>query len=573
MKKNVVYIILAAIVGLLSGYLIFGSKEEPHKEMHEHIDKNDTSQKWTCSMHPQILKSEPGDCPICAMELIPVQRDEEIGSSDRFKMTQNAMALADIQTTVVGDSNIDSQASTVLSGKIVENQEANATQVSYFEGRIERLHVNYEGQMVKKGQKLATIYAPDLIAAQQELITAATLKESQPELYNAVRSKLKLWKLSEKQINAIELSGVAQEYFAIYATVSGTVSEVMSVEGDFVKLGQPIVRVSNLNDLWVEFDAYENQIGLFKKGESIEISTKAYPGVKLNTIISFVDPVLNVETRTYVVRAVISNKDLRYKPGMFALGAVKGMNISIDKQIVIPTSAVLWTGKRSVVYVKTNPTEPIFEMKEVVLGKQNNQMYTVIDGLKDGDEIVTNGTFTVDAAAQLQGKKSMMNRGKEEALKNNSGTRQDNEVVLSKVFQSKFKSALPLYIQMKNAFVKSDASLVSNFAKQILKKYREIEEFDLTAIEKKLLSEDLSMLKVLEEKQDIKIQRLHFVALSESMTSTMSMIDTFETTFYVQRCPMANNNKGAVWLSTEKEVENPYFGTSMLTCGSVIETF
>jgi len=130
------------------------------------------------------------------------------------------------------------------------NEEANATQASYFDGRIERLNVNYEGQEISKGQLLATIYSPELVAAQQELLTAASLKETQPELYNAVRNKLKLWKLSEKQINTIEASGKVTENFPVYATVSGTVSEVMSAEGDYVKKGQPIAKVSNLNTVW-----------------------------------------------------------------------------------------------------------------------------------------------------------------------------------------------------------------------------------------------------------------------------------------------------------------------------------
>ena len=124
--------------------------------------------------------------------------------------------------------------------------------VTYFGGRIEQLYVNSTGERVGAGQRLATIYSPDLVAAQQELLTASSLKESQPELYKAVRNKLKLWKLSEKQINAIESAGKVQEYFPVFATVSGTVTMKMVEEGDYVKQGQPLYKIANLNTVWAE---------------------------------------------------------------------------------------------------------------------------------------------------------------------------------------------------------------------------------------------------------------------------------------------------------------------------------
>src|SRR5690606_32461962 len=179
-----------------------------------------TNQMWTCSMHPQIMQPESGDCPICGMDLIPADGGSDGLLADQFKLTENAMALANIQTTIVGKGNVEGN-TIKLSGKIAENEEANAVQVSYFSGRIERLNVNFTGETIRKGQLLATIYSPELYAAQQELITAASLKDSQPTLYKAVRNKLKLWKLSENQINLIETSGKVLENFPVYATVSG----------------------------------------------------------------------------------------------------------------------------------------------------------------------------------------------------------------------------------------------------------------------------------------------------------------------------------------------------------------
>src|SRR5690625_1502490 len=183
------------------------------------------------------------------------------------------MELTNIRNTIVRTKKNENDNMISLTGKNKASEEESAVQASYFDGRIERLNVNYEGQEVRKGQILATIYAPNLVVAQQELITAASLKESQPSLYKAVRNKLKLWKLTEAQINSIEESGKVRENFPIYATVSGTVSEKLASEGDYVKQGQPIVKLNNLNTVWAEFDAYENQISQFKKGQKIKVTT------------------------------------------------------------------------------------------------------------------------------------------------------------------------------------------------------------------------------------------------------------------------------------------------------------
>ncbi len=409
MKKNILYIGLAVLGGLLAGYLIFGNNAlDSMNRSHDHEEEIASGEIWTCSMHPQIRQPETGDCPICGMDLIPAESGDDGLTKEQFKMTKNAVALANISTTIVGNKNtVDNSLN--LSGKIQENEEANAVQASYFDGRIEKLNITFEGQEIRKGQLLATIYSPELVSAQQELLTAASLKESQPSLYMAVRNKLKLWKLTEEQINQIETSRKVKENFPLYANVSGTVSMIMVDEGDYVKQGMPLFKIVNLNTVWAVFDAYEKQVSLLKKGQIIHIVTNANPNKKIEAKISFVDPILNSATRTIEVRAVLQNNDKLLKPGMFIAGTVQLASSKKDDTIIVPESAVLWTGERSVVYLKPNPEESVFEMREVTLGDAINGGYLVLSGIGNGDVIVTNGTFTVDAAAQLKGKKSMMN--------------------------------------------------------------------------------------------------------------------------------------------------------------------
>ncbi|RFN59945.1 efflux RND transporter periplasmic adaptor subunit [Marixanthomonas ophiurae] len=576
MKKNIIYILIAVVGGLALGYVLFGSSSKTSEnavsaegQNHDHSGET-AADMWTCSMHPQIMQPEPGDCPICGMDLIPAESTSDGLAANQFTMTENAMALANVQTTTVGNA-MNMEAGTVgLSGKIMENEEANAIQASYFDGRIERLYVNYKGQEVTKGQLLATIYAPKLVAAQQELITASSLKESQPALYKAVRNKLKLWKLSEKQINAIETSGTVRENFPLYATVSGTVSELLSAEGDYVKQGQPILRVSNLNTVWATFDVYENQISEINKGQKVTITTNAYPTKKFTATISFIDPVLNTQTRTVMVRATLNNKDNLLKPGMFVTGSIKGLdNLSGASQISVPSSAVLWTGERSLVYVKTDSEKSIFEMREVTLGAKSGDNYTITDGLVSGDEIVTNGTFTVDAAAQLQGKKSMMNQGKAE-MKDEVET--EMNMKLSESVQQQLKEVLPNYFTMKDAFVNSNAKKVSQFASELKAKIDTIDLTKLGTMEQSHITKSKKLLKTISENEDLETQRSHFVMLNRTIIPLFKNIEGLSKTAFIQKCPMANSNKGASWLSTEEEIRNPYYGEAMMTCGSVIDS-
>ncbi|TQD36264.1 efflux RND transporter periplasmic adaptor subunit [Haloflavibacter putidus] len=564
MKKNSIYIILALIVGLVAGFLLFGGDatgDAHNKDNHKHSKEVATEQLWTCSMHPQIMQPEPGDCPICGMELIPAGSEADGLSANEIKMTKNAMALANIQTSVVGNSSGKSDNGISLSGKIVENEEANTVQASYFDGRIERLNINFEGQEVQKGQLLATIYSPDLVAAQQELLTTARLKESQPALYKSVRNKLKLWKLSESQIKRIEASGEVRENFPIYATVSGTVSEKMTSEGDYVKKGQPILKLNNLNTLWAAFDAYENQIAEFEEGQNIKITANAYPNKEFDATISFIDPVLNTQTRTVTVRATIKNKDNLLKPGMFVTGKVKVAEIAGEQQLLIPASAVMWTGERSLVYVKTNPNHPVFEMREVRLGNRNGENYSITSGLKDGDVIVTNGTFTVDAAAQLQGKKSMMNQptAKEDVSK--------MQMELPETFQKDFTTVLATYFELKDAFVDSNIEQTKTLANNMFERLKSLKTFNLGAMEMQHLNKIESMLKAISKNDNIENQRDHFIVLSENIIAFASNMKNLDKPIYLQHCPMVNNNQGADWLSLSSEIKNPYYGEKMLNCG------
>ena len=571
------------LVGLFLGWLVFGNLSSTNT-VHEHIEIADKNERWTCSMHPQILSEAPGDCPICGMDLIPAETRAEGLLADQFKLTANAMALANIQTSIVGSGKAEDN-EIQLSGKIAENEATNVVQVSYFSGRIETLAIGFIGEEVFKGQLLATMYSPELYAAQQELITALSLKDTQPALYKAVRTKLKLWKLSESQINKIEMSGKIQEIFPVYATVSGTVSEKLVAEGAAIKKGQPLFKIANLETVWASFDVYENQINRFQKGQEITITTNAVSNNLYKSKVAFIDPILNTSTRTVTLRAVLPNKEGMFKPGMFVEGEIKTINSKETEVIAIPSSAVLWTGKRSVVYLKATINESVFEIRKITLGNKNGSTYEVLSGLKNGDEIVTNGTFTVDAAAQLQGKKSMMNKkggktmtGHEGHVAMNGSINKDTKnnsvrLEVSKEFQKQLNEVFIKYIALKDAFVKEESNNIISQSEKIgailskvdikLLENKESQTFWMS-LEKQLRVAVSSILKT----TAIKEQRNHFKQVSSSLIEALQVFGVNEKVF-VAFCPMADSNKGAYWLSIEEKVINPYFGNKMLTCGEV----
>ena len=558
MNKNVIYLIIAVLIGLFAGWLLFGttsnsssenkiSKEEKHS-LEEH-----SSEIWTCSMHPQVRQQEPGDCPICGMDLIPAESSATGLAPNEFKMTENAMALANIQTTVIGEMS-SSNSSIELSGKIKANDDKAATQPAHFNGRVDQLYVTSVGETVRKGQAVAKIYSPELVAGQQELITAYRIKDAQPQLYNAVKNKFMNWMIPQSQLAEVLKTGIPKPSFTIYAQVSGVVTELMVNKGSHVMDGQPIFKVANLSTVWAEFDAYETTIQDIKEGQDISVVVKAFPNKTFNAKVSFIDPILNTSTRTVRVRATLNNKEDLLKPGMFVTGTIK-LDTDNNTQITVPKSAVLWTGEQSLVYIKTTATSPTFIMRNVTLGRTVNDNYEIQSGLKIGDEVVTNGTFTVDAAAQLQGKQSMMNPT------TGSGTMNQQQEDSSYLNDVMIK-----YIVLKDALVNSDTKAAHQASNNLLKSIRNTEELKDASALKALETTTQNFIKA----ETLAQQRSAFVGLSKNLIKISKGFSSQNTTYYIQECPMANNNNGAQWLALEKGIKNPYFGEEMLDCGSVI---
>lgn len=402
---------LAAGLGL--GYLLF------HDGPAKGVEAEKGKTMYTCSMDPQVRQDHPGKCPICGMDLIPVTGGAQGAAAgggsqmppDDIMLSEEAMALANVQTQTVATGAAMKEVR--LFGKIQPDERREQVQSAYVDGRVERLCINAVGDRVAKGQTLAVIYSPALYAAEQELLQAMgyPVQAQRKALVDAAVEKLELLQIDRAQIDRVMKAGKASPYVTLKANTSGTVTEKKVEQGDYVSQGQPLLKIADLGTVWAVFQAYEGDLPFIRQGAAVRFASESLPGRTFEGRVSFIDPVLDDKSRTAGVRVVMQNKGGLFKPQMIVSGYAATSMKGYEDDIVVPKSAVLWTGRRSVVYVRDEGyDEPTFAMREVTLGPSLPDAYVVTDGLAEGEEIVTNGTFAVDASAQLAGKRSMMNR-------------------------------------------------------------------------------------------------------------------------------------------------------------------
>jgi Cu(I)/Ag(I) efflux system membrane fusion protein len=581
---------LTLILGLTIGWFLKPSNDQTILSSADQASENLV---FTCSMHPQIRQGEPGDCPICGMDLIPL--DNQGGESldpMAVSMSPTAMQLANVQTAVVGGMNPIKRIS--LNGKIQADERQVYTQTAHFAGRVERLMVNFTGEYVQKGSTVAYLYSPQLVTAQEELFEAFKIQESQPQIYRAAREKLKNLKLTEAQIDAIISSGSAKEEFPVNSDYSGVVLNKIVNLGAHLNEGEAIYKIADLSKVWALFDVYESDLSLVEKGDSVSFTVASIPGKTFEGVIDFIDPVIDSQSRVAKARVMVKNTEGKLKPEMFASAVVSAALQEAGSQLVVPKSSVMWTGKRSVVYVKNESNSGLhFQMREVVLGSALDNSYIIESGLETGEEIAVNGTFSIDAAAQLAGKPSMMspeggvamtghNHGGESPKNSNESPQQivpeinkmTKTMEVPSVFSDQLKAVFSDYISLKVQLVNSDAIASAEAATKL---HENLEKVDMSLVSGDAHLEWMKDLEVLEktsqaiaDEQSLENQRILFSPLSDQLYNTLSRFQV-NVKAYRQYCPMAMNYEGAYWISTSEKIRNPYFGDQMLTCGSVKE--
>ena len=535
-------------------------------------------------------------------------------------MSESARALAEIATTRV--IRAAPEAEIRLVGKLDYDETRMKSLSARFPARIDRLYVNYTGIEVRPGDHLAEIYSPDLLMAQQELLTAM---HYDPDGVTAriAREKLRLWDLLPDQIDSIVASGKARDRFELRAPLGGVVVQKNVKEGDYVKTGDPLFRIADLSVLWLPLEAFESDLQWLRYGQNTAFEVESLPGESFAGRIVFIDPVVNEQTRTIGVRVEVANPAGRLKPGMFARATVfsriamggrvfapelagkwiSPMHPEVIKDgpgpcdvcgmdlvpveslgyvtaengvlpLLVPSSAVLQTGRRAVVYVALpDRDKPTFEGREITLGPRAGEVYLVVDGLNEGDEVVTNGAFKIDSALQILARPSMMNptgggpvpghdhgSGSTPAPSDRHGG-QGSATEVAGLTLEETRGILDHYFDLHAALTQDQLAEARTAVADMLEAVGH-RSGAANHLHQMLEADNLDAMR-----------RPHFDALSVLLVAGVrTHRDSIEGTYYLKHCPMVYPDHGADWLQTEEDTLNPYFGRSMLFCGETRET-
>lgn len=400
MKKRNLIIIIGLI--LAAGIIFYFSKEGL-------LSKSKTTEP---------VKSEPaashqGHAPESKESQVQASETQE---TPTVEISLEKQQLIGVKTTEVSIKSLQKIIRTV--GRIEYDERRLGTVNTKIEGWIEKLHVDYTGRYVKKGEPLAEVYSPELVATQQEFLNllkwtkqsrgqgtesrenkyTPMLSQDAEAIVGAAKQRLRLWDISEEQIKKIEETGKPIRTLTIYSPVSGYVVQKMALQGMRVMPGEKLFDIADLSSVWVVSDIYENELSLIKTGQTAKISLSYFPGKEFLSTIDYIYPALSGDTRTAKVRFTIANPGGQLKPQMFTNVEVK---IDMGKKLAVPDDAIIDTGTRQIVYVDKGDGN--FEPREVMLGSRAEGFREVLMGLKAGEKVVSSATFLIDSESQLKG--------------------------------------------------------------------------------------------------------------------------------------------------------------------------
>ncbi len=530
---------------------------------------------WTCSMHPQIRMNEPGKCPICGMDLIPATSaggDEE-DEPTVVRLSPRARALAAVRTVEVRRA--EGGGELRLLGRVEVDETRLRAVTPWIGGRIDRLRVRETGVRIRRGQVVADLYSPEVYAALEDLsVAVATRRRLGDDAYGsagaaeatvrAAREKLRLLGVDEALVAKVEGGAPVPDHVPVRARVGGTVLRRNVEQGDYVTPASSLFDVADLSVVWVQLEAYETDLPRIHVGAEVFFEAEGLEEPFVGKVV-FVDPVVDPRRRIARVRVEVPNRDGILRPGMFGT-AVVATHAAGAGSLTIPTSAVLFTGRRSVVYVERAGEEGVYELRLVHLGPRIGDRYVVAAGLSEGERVVAKGAFFLDADLQLRGGRSMMTIGGEGALSDAPA------LVVTEEARAAVAPVVEAYLEAAAALAADDEA---GAKKALAAMADRIGRLDVPGPvhTRRVVGEILSALsghaRMAEKADDLAGVRTAFEMLAAPMVDLLERFgNPTDRALVVVRCPMAFDAKGARWVQPEGTVKNPYFGSKMIACGN-----
>lgn len=526
---------------------------------------------WTCSMHPQIRQGEPGDCPICGMDLVLASTLGASGSTDRVVLTERARALARLQTAAVVREG-DAASEIRLLGRVEPDERTRRNVTTWVDGRIDRLQVAVTGEEVHAGQVVATLYSPEVYAAHQDLLAAArqltrlgegtaSARAAAGAALEAARERLRLLGVPAWELERMETAEQATRAVSVRTPFGGTVLERVATEGAYVQTGAVLYRLADLSHLWVQLDAYERDLPRLAVGQEVELEVEGV-SERLGGTVAFIDPTLDPQRRTAQVRVEVDNAGGLLRPGMFA-EAVVASTLGGAAPLVVPASAPLFTGARSLVYVEVDDGEVLaYEPRDVRLGPRLGEVYPVLAGLQEGERVVSRGAFALDADLQIRGGPSMMARPDADGAV---------LVGLDAEELTRMAPVMEAYLAVQRALAEDDPAATRAAAEALVGATEAVALVgDAGEAWRGLKGDLVGHATHVARAGDLAGARVGFEPLSASIGELLAAFgNPLDAPVELAFCPMAAGNQGAAWFQQGETVDNSYFGASMRTCGEV----
>jgi Cu(I)/Ag(I) efflux system membrane fusion protein len=365
-----------------------------NKEDHS-ADQAKGSTLYTCSMDPQVKEDKPGKCPICHMPLTPIKSNDT--EANEISLSKQQILLGNITTQTIAET--QSSLEQAYTGVLTINQEKIKTISARAMGRIEKLYFKTVGDYVKKNEAVYLLYSEDIAIAKQDYFTAykqlampGDFGKNARNMLNAAKQKLLFFGLSNTQIDAIKTTNEVSPYTTFYSTYSGYISEILATEGSYMMEGSGIIKLADLNSLWLETQVNVNYAKSMHLGQNAGVSFSDFPDKAINAKISFINPEINPDTRLLLIRMEVPNQNLLLKPGMQAIAKLTQSNI---KGIFIPTDAVIREENASYIWIEKRPG--VFESLMVETGAETNGMIEIKSEMDPTKRVVITGAYAINS--------------------------------------------------------------------------------------------------------------------------------------------------------------------------------